>query len=68
MTSALAAAHDDSHLSSTEEEILRLSREEPELGQAAVAERLRRAGLTISPSGVRYIWQKHGLETTAKRL
>ncbi len=51
-----------------ETEILRLAREEPELGQAAVAERLRAAGLQISPSGVRYIWQKHSLETTVKRL
>lgn len=51
-----------------ETEILRLAREEPELGQAAVAERLRRAGLTISASGVRYIWQRHGLETAVKRL
>ncbi|NMG46187.1 TetR family transcriptional regulator [Aromatoleum toluvorans] len=68
MTSATAAAHDDPQLSPTEAGILRLAHDEPELGQAAVAERLRRAGLTISASGVRYIWQRHGLETTAKRL
>ena len=48
--------------------ILRIAREAPELGQAAVAGRLREAGLRISPSGVRYIWQRHDLETTAKRL
>lgn len=51
-----------------EQEILALARSEPELGQAAVAERLRLAGLQISASGVRYIWQKHGLETAVKRL
>jgi len=51
-----------------EAEILRLAREEPELGQAAVADRLRRAGQSISASGVRYIWQRHGLETAVKRL
>jgi AcrR family transcriptional regulator len=51
-----------------EAEILRLAREAPELGQLAVADRLRDAGIRISPSGVRYLWQKHGLETTAKRL
>lgn len=51
-----------------EAEILRLAREAPELGQLAVADRLRHAGIRISPSGVRYLWQKHGLETTAKRL
>lgn len=49
-------------------EILHLARAEPELGQAAVAGRLRRSGHTISASGVRYIWQRHGLETTVKRL
>jgi len=51
-----------------ERTILLLARSEPELGQAAVAERLRLSGLQISPSGVRYIWQKHGLETAVKRL
>ena len=51
-----------------EGEILRLAREHPELGQAAVAVRLQRAGLQISASGVRYIWQKYGLETAVKRL
>lgn len=51
-----------------ESEILRLAREHPELGQAAVAVRLQRAGLQISASGVRYIWQKYGLETAVKRL
>lgn len=52
----------------TEQAILQLAREEPELGQAAVAARLRRSGMRISASGVRYLWQKHGLETAAKRL
>lgn len=48
--------------------ILELARSDPELGQAAVARRLKDAGYRISASGVRYIWQKHALETTAKRL
>ena len=52
----------------TEAAILCLAREAPELGQAAVAVRLRQASMQSSPSGVRYIWQKHGLETTVKRL
>lgn len=68
MNSALTAPDDEPHLPPIEAEILRLAREEPELGQAAVAERLRRAGFSISASGVRYLWQKHGLETTVKRL
>jgi AcrR family transcriptional regulator len=48
--------------------ILRLARDAPQLGQAAIAERLAEHGLHISPSGVRYILQKHGLETAVKRL
>lgn len=55
-------------INAVEAEILRLARELPELGQAAVATRLQRAGLQISASGVRYIWQKYGLETAVKRL
>lgn len=51
-----------------ESAILHLARSEPKLGQAAVAGRLRQGGLQISASGVRYIWQKHGLETAVKRL
>lgn len=54
--------------SESEQEILRLAREQPQLGQAAIARRLQQAGLKISASGVRYIWQKYGLETAAKRL
>lgn len=60
---ACPAVHTDA-----ESEILRLAQDAPELGQAAVAARLQQNGLTISPSGVRYIWLKHGLETTVKRL
>lgn len=48
--------------------ILQLARDAPQLGQAAIAERLAERGLHISPSGVRYILQKHGLETAVKRL
>ena len=52
----------------TEQAILELAASEPMLGQAAIAERLRETGIQISPSGVRYILQKHGLETALKRL
>lgn len=51
-----------------ERTILQLAYDEPELGQAAVANRLQEQGLQISASGVRYLWQKHDLETTVKRL
>lgn len=52
----------------SESAILELAQSAPELGQAAVSRRLRDQGYQISPSGVRYIWQKHDLETTVKRL
>ena len=42
--------------------------EHPEDGQARAAVALRSRGLRISQAGVRYIWRKHGLETTYKRL
>ncbi len=60
----------DSHLSPQESTkgVLRLAREQPQLGQAAVAKQLQQAGIKISASGVRYIWKKYSLETTAKRL
>ena len=48
--------------------VLAYAREYPELGQAKVAEALGDQGHMISPSGVRYIWQRHDLETTFKRL
>ncbi|MCB1756062.1 MAG: TetR/AcrR family transcriptional regulator [Gammaproteobacteria bacterium] len=57
-----------SALNQTEEAILDLTGTEPLLGQAAIADRLRDQGLQISASGVRYILQKHGLETAPKRL
>lgn len=68
MTQALSRADAPAEKRDVEHEILALARTEPELGQAAVAERMRVAGLQISASGVRYIWQKHGLETAVKRL
>jgi AcrR family transcriptional regulator len=46
---------------------LRHAREHPEWGQARVAEALRHKGLRVSAAGVRWIWQRHHLETAAKR-
>ncbi len=53
---------------SLEAAVLRQAREHPQRGQAKAAEELNRLGHTISTSGVRYIWRKHGLETAYKRL
>jgi AcrR family transcriptional regulator len=54
--------------SSLEAAVIRQAREHPQRGQGKAAEELNRLGYSISTSGVRYIWRKHGLETTYKRL
>ncbi len=48
--------------------VVRQAREHPQRGQGKAAAELNRLGYSISTSGVRYIWRKHGLETTYKRL
>lgn len=40
---------------------------QPNKGCRPVAEALRRQGLAVSPSGVRQVWLRHGLETAAGR-
>lgn len=45
-----------------------MAQENPEMGQFSVAEALKAKGVKISPSGVRSIWKRHGLETTYQRL
>lgn len=63
-----ATTSNDNTGSELEQRILAFAQQQPELGQAAVAARLRTQGFSISPSGVRYIWKKHNLETAIKRL
>lgn len=48
--------------------VLQIARDQPQMGQAKVAEALTRSGYPISASGVRYFWKKHNLETAYKRL
>ena len=53
---------------STEELILQFARSQPELGQFSVASQLTEQGHAVSPSTVRNVWKRYGLETSYKRL
>jgi transposase InsO family protein len=48
--------------------IIELSLEQPAFGQIRIANEVRTRGHSISPAGVRGVWQRHDLETMKKRL
>ena len=48
--------------------IVELSLEQPAFGQIRLANEVRKRGQSISPAGVRGVWQRHDLETMKKRL
>jgi hypothetical protein len=51
-----------------EQAAVALAIEQPAWGQVQVSEALRRQGLSISPAGVRCIWQRHDLTSIKHRL
>ena len=51
-----------------EARIVAFSLEQPAFGQIRVANEMRKLGYSISPAGVRGVWQRHDLETMTKRL
>lgn len=48
--------------------ILELTMAQPAFGQVRIANEVRKLGHSISPAGVRGVWQRHDLETMKKRL
>ncbi len=48
--------------------IVELSLGRPAYGQIRIANELRKLGHSLSPAGVRGVWQRHDLETMKKRL
>ena len=51
-----------------ERAVVDLAIEEPAWGQVRVSEALKRRGLSISPAGVRCVWQRHDLTSIKHRL
>lgn len=48
--------------------IIELTMAQPAFGQVRIANEVRKLGHSISPAGVRGVWQRHDLETIKKRL
>jgi hypothetical protein len=51
-----------------EQAVVDLAIEQPAWGQERVSEMLKRRGLSISPAGVRCVWQRHDLTSMQHRL
>lgn len=53
---------------SIESQVVKMAVDFPAFGQKRAANELRKAGIFLSPAGVRGIWIRHALETFKKRL
>src|SRR6185436_5082882 len=51
-----------------EQAVVEMALEQPGWGQVRVSEALKRRGLSISPAGVRCVWQRHELTSMKLRL
>jgi transposase len=51
-----------------EQAVVDMAIEQPPWGQVRVSEALKRRGLSISPAGVRCVWQRHDLTSMKHRL
>ncbi len=51
-----------------EEAVKKMAIDLPAYGQLRASNELKKRGIIVSPGGVRSIWQRHDLETFAKRL
>ena len=51
-----------------EKQVVSIAVDNPALGQVRVSNELKKAGVFISPAGVRCVWLRHDLETFKKRL
>ena len=51
-----------------EQAAVEMAIEQPAWGQVRVSEALKRRGLSISPAGVRCVWQRHDLTSIKHRL
>ena len=51
-----------------EQAVVELALEQPAWGQVRVSNELKKRGLSVSPFGVRCVWQRHDLQNMKKRL